>query len=179
MRHRTYSRGGSGRNGGRRYQSRARKLQVRRTRSRASRGFTRARSTRRAVRVDQPAEALIGSEFTREACPARFSSCILTAYATRQRSGRRRIHRGSCACPLSQRVPDLPGRGVPQHLLARCARRAHAPPDRGIPRRSEEHTSELQSQFHLVCRLLLEKKKKINNISYLINKNKQREFIKI
>src|SRR5580693_10312329 len=32
--------------------------------------------------------------------------------------------------------------------------------------RSEEHTSELQSQFHLVCRLLLEKKKKkINKIT--------------
>src|SRR5689334_23908955 len=30
---------------------------------------------------------------------------------------------------------------------------------RGSPR-SEEHTSELQSQFHLVCRLLLEKKKR-------------------
>src|SRR5689334_25313826 len=29
-----------------------------------------------------------------------------------------------------------------------------------LARRSEEHTSELQSQFHLVCRLLLEKKKK-------------------
>src|SRR5689334_23799278 len=28
--------------------------------------------------------------------------------------------------------------------------------------RSEEHTSELQSQFHLVCRLLLEKKKNNN-----------------
>src|SRR5689334_23614414 len=27
-----------------------------------------------------------------------------------------------------------------------------------MPERSEEHTSELQSQFHLVCRLLLEKK---------------------
>src|SRR5438309_3263951 len=27
--------------------------------------------------------------------------------------------------------------------------------------RSEEHTSELQSQFHLVCRLLLEKKKNL------------------
>src|SRR5689334_23666323 len=27
--------------------------------------------------------------------------------------------------------------------------------------RSEEHTSELQSQFHLVCRLLLEKKKTV------------------
>src|SRR5437870_9101637 len=30
-------------------------------------------------------------------------------------------------------------------------------------RRSEEHTSELQSRGHLVCRLLLEKKKKQNN----------------
>src|SRR2546429_3834075 len=30
--------------------------------------------------------------------------------------------------------------------------------DRGL-RRSEEHTSELQSRLHLVCRLLLEKKK--------------------
>src|SRR2546430_10312584 len=29
------------------------------------------------------------------------------------------------------------------------------------PRRSEEHTSELQSQSNLVCRLLLEKKKKL------------------
>src|SRR2546422_3981432 len=28
------------------------------------------------------------------------------------------------------------------------------------PQRSEEHTSELQSRLHLVCRLLLEKKKK-------------------
>src|SRR2546422_1610285 len=30
----------------------------------------------------------------------------------------------------------------------------------GHPPRSEEHTSELQSRLHLVCRLLLEKKKK-------------------
>src|SRR5689334_23990041 len=39
-------------------------------------------------------------------------------------------------------------------------------PRRGGCTRSEEHTSELQSQFHLVCRLLLEKKKnkKLNNI---------------
>src|SRR5690348_18268723 len=29
--------------------------------------------------------------------------------------------------------------------------------------RSEEHTSELQSPVHLVCRLLLEKKKKLNH----------------
>src|SRR5687768_18193509 len=32
--------------------------------------------------------------------------------------------------------------------------------------RSEEHTSELQSRLHLVCRLLLEKKKKIINETY-------------
>src|SRR5256712_9599972 len=31
------------------------------------------------------------------------------------------------------------------------------------PMRSEEHTSELQSRSDLVCRLLLEKKKKIHN----------------
>src|SRR5258708_13896905 len=34
-------------------------------------------------------------------------------------------------------------------------------PDRAARARSEEHTSELQSPDHLVCRLLLEKKKKL------------------
>src|SRR2546422_6864054 len=37
--------------------------------------------------------------------------------------------------------------------------RAQWPFCRGGPLRSEEHTSELQSRLHLVCRLLLEKKK--------------------
>src|SRR2546427_4874830 len=36
----------------------------------------------------------------------------------------------------------------------------------GPTARSEEHTSELQSQSNLVCRLLLEKKKKLNNIPH-------------
>src|SRR5687767_15465763 len=35
--------------------------------------------------------------------------------------------------------------------------------------RSEEHTSELQSLAYLVCRLLLEKKKKKNNINTICN----------
>src|SRR6266481_5197659 len=39
--------------------------------------------------------------------------------------------------------------------------------------RSEEHTSELQSQFHLVCRLLLEKKK-IKSIFYLAVESKKK-----
>src|SRR5690348_17914936 len=46
---------------------------------------------------------------------------------------------------------------------ARAARRSDRPHDRApVPGRvrSEEHTSELQSPVHLVCRLLLEKKKK-------------------
>src|SRR2546430_15248479 len=47
---------------------------------------------------------------------------------------------------LGRRRSDGPGRR---------ARGAHG------PRRSEEHTSELQSQSNLVCRLLLEKKKHI------------------
>src|SRR2546422_1715913 len=34
-----------------------------------------------------------------------------------------------------------------------------------VPVRSEEHTSELQSRLHLVCRLLLEKKKTKNRKS--------------
>src|SRR2546430_5265386 len=38
--------------------------------------------------------------------------------------------------------------------------------DRSRPARSEEHTSELQSQSNLVCRLLLEKKKKIHRTTW-------------
>src|SRR5271166_2593409 len=41
-----------------------------------------------------------------------------------------------------------------------------------VDRRSEEHTSELQSRGHLVCRLLLEKKKK-NNHSLTLQKKKK------
>src|SRR2546422_6935783 len=38
----------------------------------------------------------------------------------------------------------------------------NASPNSSSANRSEEHTSELQSRLHLVCRLLLEKKKKPN-----------------
>src|SRR5439155_19134842 len=39
----------------------------------------------------------------------------------------------------------------------------------GVSRRSEEHTSELQSRGHLVCRLLLEKKNGMINTEYRLN----------
>src|SRR5687768_18468616 len=49
------------------------------------------------------------------------------------------------------------------HFLACCDNSFNQSVQHGIQRvvlRSEEHTSELQSRLHLVCRLLLEKKKK-------------------
>src|SRR5436309_11851990 len=46
-----------------------------------------------------------------------------------------------------------------------CRRRASRWRSRRARSRSEEHTSELQSRENLVCRLLLEKKKKKQNTS--------------
>src|SRR2546422_7916719 len=52
-------------------------------------------------------------------------------------------------------------RGRPAHLVGIDPGRNHANRGGRYARgRSEEHTSELQSRLHLVCRLLLEKKKK-------------------
>src|SRR5205809_5257911 len=50
-------------------------------------------------------------------------------------------------------APVPVGRCVRRRTLGGCNRLTHR------PTRSEEHTSELQSRLHLVCRLLLEKKK--------------------
>src|SRR5689334_23427420 len=61
---------------------------------------------------------------------------------------------------------------APRPRLCRRAPRRVAPARvvRAAPAlRSEEHTSELQSQFHLVCRLLLEKKKIQISLSSLLH----------
>src|SRR2546430_13244700 len=47
------------------------------------------------------------------------------------------------------------------HVHDRCAHRLVLTHRRAARARSEEHTSELQSQSNLVCRLLLEKKKNV------------------
>src|SRR5256884_5259312 len=59
------------------------------------------------------------------------------------------------------------GRSIGRPSRSRPPCPASSPPETpatvrssGSPPRSEEHTSELQSRLHLVCRLLLEKKKK-------------------
>src|SRR2546429_1074674 len=59
-------------------------------------------------------------------------------------------------------VSKLPLEYVPRALVAHDTRGfIKLVADAGT-KRSEEHTSELQSRLHLVCRLLLEKKKKAN-----------------
>src|SRR2546425_7764921 len=78
----------------------------------------------------------------------------LFPYTTLFRSGAR---------PPPAGEPPLPGSGDPwrQRHRARWPPAGPAPTRRGArSTRSEEHTSELQSLAYLVCRLLLEKKKK-------------------
>src|SRR5688572_31331173 len=54
----------------------------------------------------------------------------------------------------------VPAAAAPSPRTAYAARRPRPRDGRAGGDRSEEHTSELQSQSNLVCRLLLEKKKK-------------------
>src|SRR2546427_4718092 len=54
------------------------------------------------------------------------------------------------------------GRAHRRRRAARGGARGAGRQDQGAGGRSEEHTSELQSQSNLVCRLLLEKKKYVN-----------------
>src|SRR2546422_8279206 len=64
------------------------------------------------------------------------------------------------------RVLGLLGRVQARGVIHAGLRAAHAALDGADVLRSEEHTSELQSRLHLVCRLLLEKKKKENGHNY-------------
>src|SRR2546425_5280908 len=61
------------------------------------------------------------------------------------------------ALPISQDLRREPQRAL---VLVECGRAIASPHLRAHGDRSEEHTSELQSLAYLVCRLLLEKKKK-------------------
>src|SRR2546422_1243011 len=63
---------------------------------------------------------------------------------------------GDCACSraVTASVPATATHAsMSRRFMGRSLRESESP-------RSEEHTSELQSRLHLVCRLLLEKKKK-------------------
>src|SRR2546426_4281332 len=91
-------------------------------------------------------------------------------------------------CPLclaggarGQPVPDPRGEPVPEVLTppklieevppeypAGASGSARVVLQLDVDERSEEHTSELQSPCNLVCRLLLEKKKKIDKIKCIV-----------
>src|SRR2546429_3661539 len=85
----------------------------------------------------------------------------LFPYTTLFRSSPGRL--GLERCGAGSQYPDYSGECPIRQLLrggfSRC------------PLRSEEHTSELQSRLHLVCRLLLEKKKK--------SRRKHAEYVRI
>src|SRR5207244_11736833 len=95
----------------------------------------------------------------------------LHPFPTRRSSDLRRRYRDPASASDGSALPGC-GRGPvptrcqePQPVAARLAKSAHSPSRLTCPTsnadvsfRSEEHTSELQSPDHLVCRLLLEKK---------------------
>src|SRR2546422_5996465 len=68
------------------------------------------------------------------------------------------------ARPVSEIAGNMAARAMPICALAAIivcsAARMSGRRSSSIEGRSEEHTSELQSRLHLVCRLLLEKKKR-------------------
>src|SRR5256885_10872863 len=63
------------------------------------------------------------------------------------------------ALPISA-IPDSGDVEAPDGPSRRCIEVRRSPRSGPVSKRSEEHTSELQSPCNLVCRLLLEKKKK-------------------
>src|SRR2546430_9172954 len=79
----------------------------------------------------------------------------LFPYTTLSRSGHRQERRPEAA----ELLPPEPRHPTAEASLHEVHEPAQAP---SLDPRSEEHTSELQSQSNLVCRLLLEKKKKNN-----------------
>src|SRR3712207_7794253 len=85
-----------------------------------------------------PYTTLFRSPAKRTACPTATSATSVARIASRRRPGDHDAHLA---------------------LLARASADARAAAGDPRRRRSEEHTSELQSRQYLVCRLLLEKKK--------------------
>src|SRR2546422_8597581 len=81
----------------------------------------------------------------------------LFPYTTLFRSKAVVVERGHVDVVLPERARDRVDLLVEQHEVPGDGRPAL---DKEV-NRSEEHTSELQSRLHLVCRLLLEKKKEI------------------
>src|SRR3989475_7887207 len=85
-----------------------------------------------------------------------------TLFRSRLELRRRELERERQQQPLRGRAVarELVHHRLVQHALVRRVLVYDRDPGVSLEERSEEHTSELQSQSNLVCRLLLEKKKK-------------------
>src|SRR2546422_3781600 len=86
-----------------------------------------------------------------------YTTLFRSARALRSSGSRRRSYSLSSRSALSYFV--VTGGSIRREIKKLCARLRRGD-------RSEEHTSELQSRLHLVCRLLLEKKKNNHNTGY-------------
>src|SRR5688572_31597550 len=92
----------------------------------------------------------------------------LFPYTTLFRSSRRSSGRSHRARRRSASTSSLKHRPAAASPPSSTSSTPSIPATLG-PARSEEHTSELQSQSNLVCRLLLEKKKKKKNYDVIVN----------
>src|SRR2546422_2587322 len=121
---------------------------------------------------------------TVRSCASRLESCATAAPARKKiAAAATAMRRGIFIFFLQLSLPPCETPGIPR---ARSSHRGHASapqnPSRArrVRSRSEEHTSELQSRLHLVCRLLLEKKKQYittSNMSYMTPDLGQRRVI--
>src|SRR5258708_27659561 len=80
------------------------------------------------------------------------------------------LFRSQAHADMRRRRRGVQGRGVLNALQV-----VAEPVDANLKLRSEEHTSELQSPDHLVCRLLLEKKKNNQN-NLLVSKTDKNKY---
>src|SRR5256886_12957889 len=86
------------------------------------------------------------------------------------------LFRSPCATQSQRLIPANTFTRMARTFLSESTRRNAAATRSGLapPPRSEEHTSELQSQSNLVCRLLLEKKKKHKTVAMSSVRHHQR-----
>src|SRR5207244_11579518 len=119
----------------------------------------RPRRRRRSARGDRPRSCRAGEGAGR------------APHLRRKLRGGDRLRTGDGGARSRARAPS----DCEPQSLAPCVSSVERNPSPATRERSEEHTSELQSPDHLVCRLLLEKKKK-NQIQYPNNSNQNSAY---
>src|SRR2546429_4432368 len=118
-----------------------------------------------ARRVSFSSGVIVPRPFSRE---THLRACSSTLLELLRKTKGRNICRGPAdGRPRSLRFP----RAASGHFENLSDRRRRPSQSRRAWSRSEEHTSELQSRLHLVCRLLLEKKKITDNTITTDNNN--------